>query len=324
MQALSPKLRECFGWGAVFCFLAPLLLVRFLFFNLYLTSDTEHLQKLDIPLRLENLQAIDISLFLLYFPVAALLWVWPARRWKRWTARTVRGYLALLLIAAVSHGAMFAVLSPYRGDDLPPASLTVGTHFFGGSGMRGDYIEDMVEAFQEAGLENVGAASRERWSNGSAFLDSALVPFSNQRDDRPTEILGLGDGRGQFNLIGYSHGGLKAAQVAADTADQGRTVDHLVLIATPIEQPFLEALRRHPKIGSVIVIDLTGHGDPIKAGMTDVEVIWAGPALLYQIVRGELFHRRPRTGHFLYAGDHDHNERLRRHLAKQLFERGLR
>ena len=91
-----------------------------------------------------------------------------------------------------------------------------GTTFFGGAGMDGPYIPDMVNALGEAGIGNARAADREKWSSMLGLAgDAPMVVFNNQLD--PEEIRDLsefGQQGEQFNLIGYSHGSLAAAHAA--------------------------------------------------------------------------------------------------------------
>lgn len=199
-----------------------------------------------------------------------------------------------------------------------------GTTFFGGAGMNGGYIDDMVKALEEAGVGNVRAADPRKWSRGDFVHDGIAVPFLNQRDRKPSDLSGFGEEGEQFNLIGYSFGGLQAAQAAADYADRGGKVDNLVLLGAPIEREFLEQLQNNPNIKSVKIIDLTEHGDPIKAGMSDVEVLLSTPELGVQFVRGMMDDEQPKPGHFRYSGLDEQSRRLRRALAKQLVEQGLK
>lgn|GEM_PF-6569826 len=153
-----------------------------------------------------------------------------------------------------------------------------GTTFFGGAGMEGEYINDMVEAMKEAGIKNARAADKELWSKG-IIKDAMNARSERKRDDEPSDLSRMGKEGKQFNLVGYSYGGLQAAQAAADHADEGGYVDNLVLVGTPIDKTFLAKLQSHPDIGGVRVIDLTKHGDPIKAGMSGRELLKAVPEL---------------------------------------------
>lgn len=186
--------------------------------------------------------------------------------------------------------------------------------------MKGEYIDDMVRAFEEAGISNVRNADRGKWSDGM-FLDALSVPFENSRDDEQSDLSAIKTGGEQFNLIGHSYGGLQAAQGAIDYADQGGKVDNLVLLATPIEKEFLEKLKNHPNIKEVRIIDLPEQGDPIKAGMSDWEVIKATPKLFSQYGVGVY---RNKSGHFFYSDEGKAGIVRRRELAKRLKALGLK
>ncbi|MGC8050047.1 alpha/beta fold hydrolase, partial [Salmonella enterica] len=58
----------------------------------------------------------------------------------------------------------------------------------------------------------------------------------------------------QFNLIGYSYGSLMAAHTAHIYACNGHIIDHLVLIASPIDGDFLEKLQQNKNIKKVLII----------------------------------------------------------------------
>ena len=198
-----------------------------------------------------------------------------------------------------------------------------GTYFFGGAGMNGDYIADMVTSFEEAGISDVHAINREEWS-GTTYADAIVgILALNEEVDVSEKLLtmrekfqGQGDGQGQLNLVGYSYGSLVAAHVAMTRTLKGGTVDNLVLIGSPITSEFLTTLRNNPGIRNVIVRDLATQGDPIRAGMSGFSVVTSAPQLFYQQVTG--------TGHFYYAGSGEAGQARRRELAKDLYNSGLR
>lgn len=72
-------------------------------------------------------------------------------------------------------------------------------------------------------------------------------------------------------------------------------IDHLSLVGSPIDGDFQADLRRHPNIRKVIVMDLQDRGDPIYAGMTQVDLIAAAPTLGKQMLAGK------GEWHFYYA-----------------------
>ncbi len=218
--------------------------------------------------------------------------------------------------AGVQAGGVFG-LKPPPEPGTPPAYK--GTTFFGGAGMEGNYIDDMVAALTDAGIGNVRAANPEHWSRGSTISDAIGVLVERERDHEQSNLSEFGETGEQFNLVGYSHGGLQAAQAAADFADRGGWVDNLVLIGSPISQEFLTRLQNHVNIGSVKIINLAGQGDPLHAGMGTGELVASVPELALQFLDSGS------DGHFYYTGNNDPANRLRRReLAKQLYKLGLR
>lgn len=96
-----------------------------------------------------------------------------------------------------------------------------GTYFFGGAGMNGGYIGDMVTALSGAGISDVFAVDAGKWSGGTA-LDAGVGVFA-LRDEMvnfPIVLRSQGDGNGQLNLVGYSFGSLVAAQVAGQACQR--------------------------------------------------------------------------------------------------------
>lgn len=185
-----------------------------------------------------------------------------------------------------------------------------GTVFFGGSGMEGAYIDRMISALKRAGFPQPHAASPEIWSTG--MMGDALSALAN-RDRSQTLPIGVTANRDSepLTLIGYSHGGLQAAQVAAHVTEAGEKVDRLILIATPISRGFLESLKSNSQIDAVVVANLTQKGDPIEAGMDAMDLVLAVPQLFWQFEAGALNHLGQRGGHFaLTSDDEDSLQRL--------------
>lgn len=213
---------------------------------------------------------------------------------------------------------------------LPPNRPLKGTAFFPGAGMDGHYIPDVVDALEEAGIANVRAVDPEVWSSGSGTFDAVSSLWERERDADASDFSRFGKKGDQFNLVGYSYGGLQAAQAAADYADLGGKVDHLVLMQTPIDGAFLESLRNHPNIGTVHVVDSPDQGDPIQAGANYEEFKSSlGELGRQSVLEGNPDLARGRvdsSGHFYYTGDGPVEEgmRRRRMLARQLFDSGLR
>lgn len=121
---------------------------------------------------------------------------------------------------------------------------------------------------------------------------------------------------GQFNIIGYSWGGVIAARTALFHARQGHTINNLVLIGAPINASLRDAAKQHPNIINTHIIDLSAQGDPIYAGMTDKEIVDSSAVLGRQMLDG--------SGHFYYSGDSEAGRERRRQLARELYAKGLR
>lgn len=198
-----------------------------------------------------------------------------------------------------------------------------GTLYWGGAGLDGAYIPLTVKARAGIGSFNVGqsnTATRTILGDGGMFIDAlrAGLVIRYEEDDDWVISSGMTQRAPQFNLIGYSYGSLLAAQTANFYAKQGHVVDHLVLIGSPIDASFLSKLRQRRSIRKVVVIDLTRHGDPIHAGISQLDLIAATPQLRKQMSggRGE--------GHFYYA--HVTPDLLRRldELAARLVAEGLK
>ena len=121
---------------------------------------------------------------------------------------------------------------------------------------------------------------------------------------------------GDFNIVGYSWGSIIASRSALYYAEQDVFIKNLVLIGSPVNKSLLNAVKVNNNIGQVTVINLTEHGDPIYAGMTDEEIINSSTLLGDQMLNG--------VGHFYYSGDNQEGKERRRALAKYLYQVGLR
>jgi len=203
-----------------------------------------------------------------------------------------------------------------------------GTYFYGGAGLQGAYIQDMVTALKEVGIKNT-KAGRSNNSVGQNIgipgialddmvIDALAVLSLNKAEAYVTlDISEFPLSGPQFNLVGYSYGSIIAAIKALSYADlYNGSVDHVVLVGAPIEQGLLNRLQTNPGIGRVIVKNLKEQGDPIHAGMTDGDIALASPVLGYQMVTG--------SGHFWYSPMNEQGKLRRRHLAKWLVQLGLR
>jgi hypothetical protein len=123
---------------------------------------------------------------------------------------------------------------------------------------------------------------------------------------------------GQFNFIGYSWGAVIAARTALEYAKGKARIDNLVLIGAPINMSLLMAVKSNPNIKKVVIMNLAQHGDPIYAGMSDIELINSVPSLASQMRRGN------GEGHFYYAIEGSEGKVRRQMLARKIFDEGLR
>jgi pimeloyl-ACP methyl ester carboxylesterase len=163
--------------------------------------------------------------------------------------------------------------------------------------------------------------------NGNTIRDAAQVAAIRYQGDGSRFFDGDPDARHlqcpeQNNYIGYSYGSLLAAHTALYWANQGRVIDNLALIGSPIDAGFLRALRSNPNIRNVLFYDLRLLGDPIYAGTTATELTAAVPIIGFQITP------TPRSGHFYYNPDDSATAKVgidrRRALAQNLYRNGLR
>ena len=151
-----------------------------------------------------------------------------------------------------------------------------------------------------------------------AFRAGLVIRYEDDGAWRLTS--GMNSQEGQFNLIGYFYGSLLAAQTANYYAKQGFVVDHLVLIASPIDDDFLTKLKINKNIGRVIVINLTAEGDEIFAGMSQAH--FADPRFLEKIGVDMLAGRG--EGHFFYGHRVPALDARLKTLAEYIASKGLR
>lgn len=191
-------------------------------------------------------------------------------------------------------------------EDRTPAKAYVtrprGTLYWGGAGLDGGYIPLTAKAFQRAGISsfNIGltnTATKTLLGDAGMFIDALRAGLTVRYEDDSDWIItsGMTGNAPQFNLIGYSYGSLLAAQTANFYANHGHVVNHLVLIGSPIDANFLRKLRAHKRIRKIVVIDLKEHGDPIYAGISQMDLIAGAPALAAQMKA------KKGQGHFYYA-----------------------
>lgn len=195
-----------------------------------------------------------------------------------------------------------------------------GTLYWGGAGLNGPYIDDQIQSFVKKGISHV-----YRGTNTTGFdkVDALWTATTLRYEDSDewTISKGLENPSGQFNLIGYSYGSMLAAQTAHFYANQGHIVDKLVLIGCPIDANFLAKLKNHKNIKMVIVINLTEHGDPIHAGMTQIELLSSATKLASQ---DDESGTTKGIGHFYYRPDSIEGKARREALADYLYRQGIR
>lgn len=231
--------------------------------------------------------------------------------------------------------------NPYRYND-PSGYQTV---YFGGAGMDGPYIPDQIERLDNAGLSNVEIGTTTGpFSDAVKFLNNAVDATAVMKymdrvkyEKGSSDITGIPYSRKvnwslknaglklelsedeQFNIIGYSFGGLIGAQTAAFYADENQYVDNLVLLGTPISASFLEELRSSENIGNVYVKDLVFNGDVVYAGIGRFELIYNLGELAVQFTNVDIG-----AGHFYYNPMSIEGDKRRDELATELFNQGLR
>lgn len=213
--------------------------------------------------------------------------------------------------------------------DKAPVKLSVrvprGTIYWGGAGLDGGYVQPQLDALRKAGIENVwvgltNTASKVMGGDFGTIVDAirAGLLIRYEDDSAWTITTGMDKPSPQFNLIGYSYGSLLAAQTANFYAKAGFKVDHLVLVGSPIDSEFLFKLRAYRNIGKITVIDLKEQGDPIYAGMTQLELLASVPRLGQDMLAGK------GEGHFYYGHVTPDSPRRWAELAKRIHDAGLR
>jgi pimeloyl-ACP methyl ester carboxylesterase len=211
--------------------------------------------------------------------------------------------------------------------DTTPVKIKVnkprGTVYWGGAGLDGSYIPDQLSALQEAGIKNVYAGTRTYSMPVDTLRAGLTVRYRDSPVDEDWRIKGLDDNAStQFNMIGYSYGSLLAAQTANYYAYNGHIVDHLVLVGSPIDQQFLDVLKKQKNIKKIIARDLKEYGDPIFAGISEPRLLWCLFKLFRQMQMTD--ETGEGHGHFYYAGITGESARRRRELARFIYGQGLR
>lgn len=201
--------------------------------------------------------------------------------------------LATVILAAfaVQMAAVWSLVPPV--DEPSPTVLAGHLLFFDGTAMSGVYVPDTLRAFEDGGFHDAASAARSAWSRGMLGDAWASLTGLRHRDNLDWGRLGCGPSV----LVGYSYGSLLAAQLAIDLADHGCVIEALGLIASPIAPDFLAALKKHPRIGRVTIIDLPN--DPIRAGLSAQALVVSAPRLGWQYLAGRVTGRY--EGHFALA-----------------------
>lgn len=213
-----------------------------------------------------------------------------------------------------------------KSDDKPvkiQVNKPRGTVYWGGAGLDGIYLQDQIEAFQQIGLKHVWVGKRTISTLPDAVRSAADLRYESRSDNSWWMIEGMEKVQAdQFNLIGYSYGSLMAAQTAHVYAMNGHIVDHLVLVASPIDEDFLATLKANKNIKKVLVIDLTQYEDPIFAGIPQWKLTAATFKLGLQMKASQ--EKNDGIGHFYYTAATAEGKRRRRELAQYLYTQGVR
>lgn len=214
--------------------------------------------------------------------------------------------------------------------DTKPVTVYVkspkGTLYWGGAGLDGKYIQPTLAALTSAGIKNVSvgltnSATQSGFGNFGMVIDAIRAGIAIRYEDNAEWTISSGMSQGeQFNLIGYSYGSLLAAQTANFYAKQGVLINNLVLIGSPIDNDFLLKLKSNPKIGKVVVINLTNVGDHIYAGIPQIEL--SNPLKLKKLATDMLEDKG--NGHFYFAHMVPDLPRRLELLAQLIHQQGVR
>lgn len=209
-------------------------------------------------------------------------------------------------------------------EDKHPITVQVrgfkGTVYWGGAGLDGAYIQDQMDALYENGIKYLFQGTSSSGTIMDAVLSGSMMRYESDRDFRLDESK-LYNNAPQFNFIGYSYGSLLAAQTAIDYANKGVFVDHIVLVASPIDRDFLMSLKSNQNIGKVHTINIRQFGDPIYAGMTQFELTTSALTLGKQMAESQS--KGEGIGHFYYAANSADGRKRRRTLAREIQALGL-
>lgn len=196
-----------------------------------------------------------------------------------------------------------------------------GTIYWGGAGLDGAYIADQIQALKNVGIQDVSEGDGDK---GHEIIDAIRTGTSLRYQDSGGSwpvAYKFSSSSKQFNLIGYSYGSLIAARTADFYTIRGYVIDHLVLIASPIDQGFYNSLAMNKRIKNIIHINLTDVEDPIFVGISEPDLV-SSIAILEE--QDKASGTTEGFGHFYFRPDSDEGRRRRANLAKYLYEQGLR
>lgn len=211
--------------------------------------------------------------------------------------------------------------------DTTPVKIKInkprGTIYWGGAGLDGPYIADQLKALQEVGITYVFAGTRTYSMPVDAIRSGFSIRYRGGPEDEDWAIHGMENNPSQqFNMIGYSYGSLLAAQTAYFYAYHGHIVDNLVLVGSPIDEDFLDDLKKLKSIKNIVIKDLRDYGDPLFAGISQMRLIVSGITLAKQMQKTQ--ETGEGVGHFYYASATKEGAKRRRDLAGFIYRQGLR
>ncbi len=150
------------------------------------------------------------------------------------------------------------------------------------------------------------------FNQAGRVYDAAMKNVSRAEIDAIKKTYDRSDG--QYNLAGYSLGGVRAGLAALELANEGKIIDNLVLIATPIDKSsdLYKKLTSHKNIKNVISVDV--EGDFLSNEQGNVNII----VLIKHILSGRSYESYP---HFYYTT----NEKGQQdQLIKTMKEKGVK
>jgi pimeloyl-ACP methyl ester carboxylesterase len=192
--------------------------------------------------------------------------------------------------------------------------MTRNAILIGGIGTSGDYLLKLKSELENCGLAPVTIGSkgllRGNWQDSvlDKTLQCALTTyFAAAPRPLPRARKPILDP--DFDvLIGYSFGGLVAAQAAL----KRKVTNQLVLIAAPLGPDLLAVVRSSDRVQKTLILDLKAEGDPLYAGMKTGRIFLSLPELIRQYRRC--------SGHFLYIDSGTKGDKARARLAAGMVE----